>query len=73
MYTYEYFAVYQTPNSISNKEYLVIKVCLLTFRPNCPIFFSKMPLKIVRSDMEYLFDENGASFLDCINNVAHGQ
>ncbi|MFZ0546985.1 MAG: aminotransferase class III-fold pyridoxal phosphate-dependent enzyme, partial [Candidatus Promineifilaceae bacterium] len=29
------------------------------------------PLKIVRGFRQYLYDENGRRFLDCVNNVAH--
>ena len=29
------------------------------------------PVKIVRGEMQYLFDENGRRFLDAYNNVAH--
>ncbi len=29
------------------------------------------PLQIVRGRGQYLFDQNGAAFLDCVNNVCH--
>jgi len=29
------------------------------------------PLKIVRGEGQYLFDEDGRAFLDCVNNVCH--
>jgi 4-aminobutyrate aminotransferase-like enzyme len=29
------------------------------------------PLKITRGAMQYLFDDNGKTFLDCVNNVCH--
>lgn len=29
------------------------------------------PLKIVRGFMEYLYDEDGRAYLDCVNNVCH--
>ena len=29
------------------------------------------PVKIVRGEMQYLFDESGRRFLDAYNNVAH--
>lgn len=35
------------------------------------LFFKKDPLKIVRGKGQYMYDENGIEFLDCINNVAH--
>ncbi|XP_018319278.1 5-phosphohydroxy-L-lysine phospho-lyase [Agrilus planipennis] len=39
--------------------------------PNCQLFFKKDPLKIVRAEKQYMFDERGDAYLDCINNVAH--
>ena len=29
------------------------------------------PLKIVRGSMQYLYDESGRQYLDCVNNVCH--
>jgi len=43
------------------------------FRPSCKVFFAKDPLKIVRAQGQYMFDEKGEKYLDCINNVAHGK
>jgi len=31
----------------------------------------KTPLKIDRGAMQYLFDDNGRTYLDCVNNVCH--
>ena len=31
----------------------------------------RKPLKIVRGALQYLYDEEGQTYLDCINNVAH--
>ncbi|XP_058480841.1 ethanolamine-phosphate phospho-lyase isoform X2 [Solea solea] len=39
--------------------------------PSCKIFFSDDPLKIVRAKGQYMYDEKGQRYLDCINNVAH--
>jgi len=39
--------------------------------PSVTLFFKSDPLKITRGEGQYMFDENGARFLDCINNVAH--
>ncbi|RVE60629.1 hypothetical protein OJAV_G00182850 [Oryzias javanicus] len=39
--------------------------------PSCKIFFSHDPLKIVRAKGQYMFNEKGQQYLDCINNVAH--
>lgn len=38
---------------------------------SCPMFYTKSPLKIVRASKQYMYDEEGNKFLDCINNVAH--
>uniref|UniRef100_A0A8C5I615 Ethanolamine-phosphate phospho-lyase n=1 Tax=Gouania willdenowi TaxID=441366 RepID=A0A8C5I615_GOUWI len=40
-------------------------------RPSCKIFFSHDPIKIVRAKGQYMYDEKGQRYLDCINNVAH--
>ncbi|KAK7799183.1 hypothetical protein U0070_014083 [Myodes glareolus] len=40
---------------------------------SCRLFFPENPVKIIRSQGQYLYDEQGREFLDCINNVAHGQ
>ncbi|KAJ8339777.1 hypothetical protein SKAU_G00344100 [Synaphobranchus kaupii] len=39
--------------------------------PSCKVFFSQDPIKIVRAKGQYMYDENGERYLDCINNVAH--
>ena len=41
-------------------------------RPSCKVFFAADPIKIVRAQGQYMFDEKGEQYLDCINNVAHG-
>nr|CAH7728947.1 unnamed protein product [Callosobruchus chinensis] len=38
---------------------------------SCQLFFRDNPLKIVKGKGQYLYDENGDQYLDCINNVAH--
>lgn len=38
---------------------------------SCTLFFEEDPLKIVRGEGQYMFDESGKRYLDCINNVAH--
>lgn len=39
--------------------------------PSCKVFFDHDPIKIVRAKGQYMYDENGKQYLDCINNVAH--
>jgi len=46
---------------------------LVACRPSCKLFFQSDPLKIVRAERQYMFDEEGNRYLDCINNVAHGK
>ncbi|XP_006873549.1 PREDICTED: 5-phosphohydroxy-L-lysine phospho-lyase [Chrysochloris asiatica] len=38
---------------------------------SCRLFFPEDPVKIVRGQGQYMYDEQGAEYLDCINNVAH--
>ncbi|KAJ8254614.1 hypothetical protein GJAV_G00194990 [Gymnothorax javanicus] len=38
---------------------------------SCRLFFSDDPVKIVRARGQYLYDENGMKYLDCISNVHH--
>uniref|UniRef100_A0A7N8Y9L4 5-phosphohydroxy-L-lysine phospho-lyase n=1 Tax=Mastacembelus armatus TaxID=205130 RepID=A0A7N8Y9L4_9TELE len=38
---------------------------------SCRLFYSDDPVKIVRARGQYLFDENGKRYLDCISNVHH--
>ena len=35
------------------------------------LFFKKNPIKIVRGEGQYMYDEKDEQYLDCINNVAH--
>ncbi|CAL9706802.1 unnamed protein product [Knipowitschia caucasica] len=35
------------------------------------LFYSDSPVKITRARGQYLFDENGTEYLDCISNVQH--
>lgn len=38
---------------------------------SCKLFFRSDPLKIVRAEAQYMYDEQGRAYLDCINNVSH--
>ncbi|KAI4478759.1 hypothetical protein M0802_014494 [Mischocyttarus mexicanus] len=38
---------------------------------SCKLFYKSSPLKIVKGIGQYMFDEKGARYLDCMNNVAH--
>ncbi|XP_015190483.1 PREDICTED: alanine--glyoxylate aminotransferase 2-like [Polistes dominula] len=38
---------------------------------SCKLFFKSSPLKIVKGVGQYMFDEKGTRYLDCMNNVAH--
>ncbi|KAL7305702.1 hypothetical protein TKK_0001958 [Trichogramma kaykai] len=38
---------------------------------SCTLFYKSNPLKIVRGKGQYMYDERGDEYLDCINNVAH--
>ncbi|KAH9518582.1 hypothetical protein Btru_005706 [Bulinus truncatus] len=39
--------------------------------PSCTLFYKSEPLKIVSANGQYMYDEKGQEYLDCINNVAH--
>ena len=39
--------------------------------PSCKLFFRADPVKIVRAKDQYMYNEKGERYLDCINNVAH--
>nr|XP_057919702.1 5-phosphohydroxy-L-lysine phospho-lyase [Doryrhamphus excisus] len=38
---------------------------------SCRLFYSDDPVKIIKARGQYLFDENGSRYLDCIGNVHH--
>uniref|UniRef100_A0A6Q2Y767 5-phosphohydroxy-L-lysine phospho-lyase n=1 Tax=Esox lucius TaxID=8010 RepID=A0A6Q2Y767_ESOLU len=38
---------------------------------SCRLFYSDDPVKIVKAKGQYLYDENGQQYLDCISNVQH--
>uniref|UniRef100_UPI00358F6C59 ethanolamine-phosphate phospho-lyase-like n=1 Tax=Myxine glutinosa TaxID=7769 RepID=UPI00358F6C59 len=40
-------------------------------RPTCRLFFPHDPIKMVRARGQYMYNEAGEKYLDCINNVAH--
>lgn len=39
--------------------------------PSCTLFFKSDPLKINEASGQYMYDEQGHAYLDCINNVCH--
>lgn len=57
----------KTDSIINKKKMFVI------FRKACQLFYRSDPLKIIRGEGQYMFDEEGTRYLDCINNVAHGK
>ncbi|KAH0566593.1 hypothetical protein KQX54_002081 [Cotesia glomerata] len=38
---------------------------------SCKLFYRSNPLKIVKASGQYMYNERGERYLDCINNVAH--
>ncbi|XP_002730485.1 ethanolamine-phosphate phospho-lyase-like [Saccoglossus kowalevskii] len=38
---------------------------------SCKLFYKSDPIKIVRAQGQYMYDEKNNRYLDCINNVAH--
>ncbi|XP_032885286.1 5-phosphohydroxy-L-lysine phospho-lyase-like isoform X1 [Amblyraja radiata] len=55
--------VYQKSETLSLRQKFVA--------PFCRLFFPDDPIKIVRAQGQYLFDEMERRYLDCITNVAH--
>lgn len=51
---------------------MIPKIILIS-RKSCQLFYRSDPLKIIRGEGQYMFDEEGTRYLDCINNVAHGK
>uniref|UniRef100_A0A8C4FDV3 5-phosphohydroxy-L-lysine phospho-lyase n=1 Tax=Dicentrarchus labrax TaxID=13489 RepID=A0A8C4FDV3_DICLA len=47
------------------------RIHLFHYRQSCKLFYSDDPVKILRARGQYLFDENGERYLDCISNVHH--
>jgi ethanolamine-phosphate phospho-lyase len=62
------FATFQMEH-LSKKETIALRDKHIG--KSCQLFFRQDPLKIVRAQAQYMFDEKGDQFLDCINNVAH--
>lgn len=42
-------------------------------RNACILFYDPDPLQIVRAQGQYMYDELDNEYLDCINNVCHGE
>ena len=43
------------------------------FRRSCKLHFDAAPMKVVRASKQYMYDDIGNEFLDCISNVSHGK
>ncbi|KAF7228056.1 5-phosphohydroxy-L-lysine phospho-lyase isoform X2 [Nothobranchius furzeri] len=54
---------------LKKEETLVMRLKLIG--QSCKLFYSEDPVKITRARGQYLFDENGKRYLDCISNVHH--
>lgn len=70
--------IFEFVHSFCNFVVFIDLFNLLTFlfsliRKSCKVFYKSDPLKIVRGQAQYMFDEEGNRYLDCINNVAHGK
>ena len=48
-----------------------INACIC--RQSCALFFKKDPVKIISASGQYMEDDEGNKYLDCINNVCHGK
>ncbi|XP_017279669.1 5-phosphohydroxy-L-lysine phospho-lyase [Kryptolebias marmoratus] len=54
---------------LKKEETLAMRLKLIG--QSCRLFYSEDPVKIIRARGQYLFDENGRRYLDCISNVQH--
>ncbi|XP_053232896.1 5-phosphohydroxy-L-lysine phospho-lyase-like isoform X2 [Podarcis raffonei] len=52
----------------SRQETLALRKQLIG--SSCKLFFPEDPVKIISAKGQYMYDENGNKYLDCINNVA---
>lgn len=52
--------------------YLEFNIRCLIRRYCTELFYRDNPLKIVRCQGTFMYDQLGNKYLDCINNVAHG-
>ncbi|KAF2985972.1 hypothetical protein EK904_002129 [Melospiza melodia maxima] len=57
--------VFQTKSTIA------VLMILKSPSSSCKLFFPHDPVKITKAKGQYMYDENGRQYLDCINNVAH--
>uniref|UniRef100_A0A3P9KS22 5-phosphohydroxy-L-lysine phospho-lyase n=1 Tax=Oryzias latipes TaxID=8090 RepID=A0A3P9KS22_ORYLA len=55
--------------NFTKEETLAMRLRLIG--QSCRLFYKEDPVKIVRARGQYLFDENGNRYLDCISNVQH--
>ncbi|XP_053150403.1 5-phosphohydroxy-L-lysine phospho-lyase isoform X1 [Hemicordylus capensis] len=53
----------------SRQETLALRKQLIG--SSCRLFFPEDPVKIIRAKRQYMYDEYGNEYLDCISNVAH--
>jgi ethanolamine-phosphate phospho-lyase len=61
-----------TVNDIKRTDFCFFFI-FLQCRPSCKLFFKADPLKIISAKGQYMFNEKGEKYLDCINNVTHGE
>lgn len=40
--------------------------------PGFKLFYPEDPLWMLRGEGQYLFDDQGIKYLDCVNNISHG-
>lgn len=54
-------------------KFYVYMCVFFLIRPSCKLFFKADPLKMISAKGQYMFNEKGEKYLDCINNVTHGK
>lgn len=66
-----FFGQYKQFYILANINNLCLSI-IFDHRDACEMYFASDPLKIVRASKQYMYDEKGTEYLDCINNVCHG-
>lgn len=73
IYIWKYIWKRQVGGCGKNRDEPSAKLIFWYCRRACKLHFEVSPLKIVRASKQYLYDDNGCEYLDCISNVAHGE
>ncbi|XP_052765484.1 5-phosphohydroxy-L-lysine phospho-lyase-like isoform X3 [Mya arenaria] len=59
----------EKPNTLTFKQ--TLKMRRNYVGRSCKLHYEVAPLKIVRGSKQYLYDDSGNEYLDCVNNISH--